>query len=161
MICSRSDAIWVCLMTELRALTAEELPVLQQLDMTCFEGEPFAASWWQKALSGQGASAWLAWEANELLGYCLFSQVLDEAELLRIAVAPAARQRGLGAALLHHAETALKAAGVAQLFLEVRLSNRPAQQLYLSAGWQQSGRRKDYYPLADGREDALLFSHAL
>ncbi len=148
-------------MVELRALSAEGLPAAQRLDAACFEGEPFAASWWQKAIVARGALAWLAWDGEEPLGYCLFSRVLDEAELLRIAIAPAARQRGLGAALLHHAETALKAAGVAQLFLEVRLSNRPAQLLYLSAGWQQVGRRKEYYPLADGREDALLFSREL
>ncbi len=146
-------------MAELHALRAKDLPAVQRLDAACFAGEPFAASWWQKAIEAQGARAWLAWCGDELLGYCLFSQVLDEAELLRIATAPAARRQGVGAALLNHAETALQATGTRQLFLEVRLSNRPAQQLYRRAGWQQSGRRKDYYPLADGREDALIFSH--
>ncbi|GAA0695852.1 ribosomal protein S18-alanine N-acetyltransferase [Marinobacterium maritimum] len=148
-------------MLELRTLIAADLVAVQSLDAVCFAGEPFAASWWQKATFGQGACAWLAWQGDELLGYCLFSRVLDEAELLRIATSPAARQQGVAAALLQHAETALQQAGVEQLFLEVRLSNLPAQRLYRRTGWQQSGRRKDYYPLADGREDALIFCRAL
>ncbi|GAA0791483.1 ribosomal protein S18-alanine N-acetyltransferase [Marinobacterium sediminicola] len=148
-------------MTELRPLTDNDLAAVQQLDLLCFEGDAFASGWWHKAVSGQGAFASVAWQDDRLLGYCLFSRVLDEAELLRIAIAPDARQRGLGARLLSHAETALRESGTAQLFLEVRLSNQPAQQLYRRAGWQQSGRRKDYYPLADGREDALIFSRTL
>ena len=46
--------------------------------------------------------------------------------------------------------------GANKLFLEVRQSNTPAQRLYTSAGMHQIGRRKDYYPLGGGREDAIL-----
>lgn len=148
-------------MTEIGVLTARELPLLLQLDHQCFTGDPFADSWWQKAIAGQGACAWMLWQEGQLAGYCLFSRVLDEAELLRIATAPAARQKGVGMALLSHAEATLGAAGVVQQFLEVRASNHPAQQLYRRAGWQLTGRRKGYYPLGDGREDALTFSRTL
>lgn len=148
-------------MLELCALTLTELARVQQLDADCFAGEAFADSWWQKAISGLGAAAWLALEGDQLLGYCLFSRVLDEAELLRIATASSARQRGIGAALLAHAEQALKSGGTLQLFLEVRQSNAPAQRLYRRSGWQESGRRRDYYPQGEGREDALLFSREL
>jgi len=148
-------------MLEIRPLTAELLPLLLPLDRLCFADEPFAAIWWQKAIDAQGAQAWLAIRNDEPVGYCLFSQVLDEAELLRIATVPLARQVGVGTALLAHAHQALKGCGVAQLFLEVRASNQAAQQLYCRNGWSVTGRRKDYYPLGDGREDAVLFNRVL
>ncbi|MBV0932477.1 ribosomal protein S18-alanine N-acetyltransferase [Marinobacterium weihaiense] len=144
-------------MLSLTPLQPADLDAVQALDLECFAGDAFAVRWWHKALEGQGAAAWLAREGDTLLGYCLFSRVLDEAELLRIACAPAARQRGIALALLNHAMTQLEQQGTRQLFLEVRASNLAAQQLYHRAGWHETGRRKDYYPLEVGREDALLF----
>lgn len=148
-------------MVELCPLTAAWLPALQMLDAECFGDEPFAPLWWHKAIDGQGACAWLAVRGQTLLGYALFSRVIDEAELLRIATAISARRQGVAQALLAHAQQVLAAAGVTRLFLEVRASNQPAQQLYRRLGWQPDGRRRDYYPLGAGREDALLFKRIL
>ena len=139
-------------------LAEGDIEALINLDERCFPGEPFASSWWLKAAQQRGANAWVLQQGAELVGYALFSRVLDEAELLRIAVAPEARRQGLGALLLQHAEQALLAAGTVQLYLEVRASNTPAQALYQAQGWQLSGRRAGYYPAETGREDALLFS---
>ena len=77
-----------------------------------------------------------------------------EAELLRIAVAPEARGRGLGRALLEACQRELAEEGLAQLFLEVRPTNLAAIRLYERCGWEPCGRRPRYY--SDG-EDALLF----
>lgn len=79
-----------------------------------------------------------------------------EAELLRIAVDPAHRGRGLGRTLLEACQRDLAGEGLAQLYLEVRVSNRAAIQLYRACGWEPCGRRPGYY--ADG-EDAALFQH--
>jgi len=49
-----------------------------------------------------------------------------------------------------------RAAGGRQMFLEVRPSNAPALALYEKAGFATIGRRKGYYPAANGREDALV-----
>jgi ribosomal-protein-alanine N-acetyltransferase len=80
-----------------------------------------------------------------------------EAELLRIAVDPAHRGQGLGRTLLEACQLDLAAAGMVDLFLEVRAANAAAIQLYRSCGWQRCGLRPGYYP--DG-EDALLFRFA-
>jgi ribosomal protein S18 acetylase RimI-like enzyme len=77
-----------------------------------------------------------------------------EAELLRIAVDPAHRGQGLGRTLLEACQRDLAAAGMVNLFLEVRAANAAAIQLYRRCGWERCGLRAGYYP--DG-EDALLF----
>lgn len=77
-----------------------------------------------------------------------------EAELLRIAVDPAHRGGGLGLRLLEACQRELEAEGLAHLYLEVRVSNTAAQQLYRRCGWGRCGVRPGYYP--DG-EDAALF----
>lgn len=122
---------------------------------------------WLEALDGQVfEGAWGPLEAHEQawvldgLGYARWSLVpgLDEAELLRIAVAPEARGQGLGRRLLRKSSTVLQQLGVARLLLEVRVSNTPARHLYEAEGWQYQGLRKGYY--RDG-EDAALYTKDL
>jgi len=145
-------------MADLQPLKAEHLEAVQQLDERCFPGDPFAASWWYKAVAMEGACGWVLRREGQLLAYCLFSTVLDEAELLRIAVDPGQRGQGLGKSLLLQVQPKLVQRGLAHLFLEVRASNRVAQRLYQRCGWHPCGQRKNYYPLDTGHEDALLFS---
>ena len=89
-----------------------------------------------------------------LLGRCL----LDEAELLTLAIAPQARRQGLGTALLTEFETEAATRGAVTAFLEVAADNAPAQALYAGAGWQDAGRRRDYY---GGGIDAVVMRRAL
>jgi ribosomal protein S18 acetylase RimI-like enzyme len=81
-------------------------------------------------------------------------EAAGEAELLRIAVAPEARGRGLGRRVLEASQIDLQILGVEELHLEVRDSNATAQSLYRACGWREVGLRKGYY--GDG-EDARLF----
>ncbi len=76
-----------------------------------------------------------------------------EAELLRIAVDPAHRGEGHGRLLLEACQRDLVAQGMTRLFLEVRVSNQAALQLYRACGWQRCGLRPGYYP--DGEDAAL------
>jgi len=84
--------------------------------------------------------------------------VLQEAELLRLAVLPEARGRGLGRELLQGCQRRLQADGITTLHLEVRVGNAPARRLYEGLGWRETGRRPKYY--RDG-EDAALYGLAL
>ncbi len=82
----------------------------------------------------------------------------QEAELLRIAVRPDLRGRGLARALLAAGEAALGGEGARTLRLEVRVSNAPARALYAASGWAEAGLRRGYY--RDG-EDAVLYAKIL
>ncbi len=103
-----------------------------------------------------GYSCWIVFEGGERSGYAVLMMVLDEVHILNISVVLAHQGRGLGRRLLDHLAAVAKAAGARQMFLEVRPSNTPALALYQRAGFETIGRRKGYYPAADGREDALV-----
>jgi ribosomal-protein-alanine N-acetyltransferase len=77
----------------------------------------------------------------------------DEAEVLTLAVAPAARRGGIGAALLSEAMTMTAAMGARAVFLEVSVANIAAQRVYTRAGFVQAGLRRHYY---SDNTDALV-----
>lgn len=92
----------------------------------------------------------------KVMGFVAFLRMIDEAELLNLAVDPEHRHQGIGKALLEEARKQLLQAGTKQVFLEVRQSNKVAQQLYYSAGFGLHSMRKDYY--RDPAEDAYVLS---
>lgn len=94
-------------------------------------------------------------------GIAAVMHVLDESELLEIAVQPAMQGRGYGKALLAQAITLARRNGAVRMFLEVRESNARARKMYTSFGFEETGRRKNYYPTEDGREDAILMTAQL
>lgn len=94
-------------------------------------------------------------------GFVLTRHVLDEEELLLIAVTPEARGRGVGAALIEHLFAAARQRGIAQIFLEMRRGN-PAIHLYRKFGFTPIGERRNYYRMANGeRIDAITFARSI
>jgi len=95
---------------------------------------------------------------GEAHGFALSRQVVDEEELLLIAVKPAWRGLGVGKRLLHELHHGARARGVLRLFLEMRDGN-PALAFYEDFGFSQIGRRPAYYrSAAGGPIDALTFA---
>ena len=97
-----------------------------------------------------------AGEGDALLGYVWARFVLDEGEIGNIAVAPAHRRCGVGAALLGALFAESERRGAAVLRLEVRGSNLAARRLYEKNGFETVGKRKNYYEKPT--EDAILMS---
>lgn len=91
-----------------------------------------------------------------LLGYFVAMPGVDELHLLNITVAPAWQGRGYGVALLGAVQAHAQQLGMGTLWLEVRRSNQRARTLYQSRGFAEVGLRRDYYPAAGGREDAVV-----
>lgn len=95
-------------------------------------------------------------------GFVLLRILPPEAEILTLAVDPAAQRRGLGAALVEGAAARVAGRGVETLFLEVAEDNTAARALYAKAGFTQIGRRKGYYTRHDEPAvDALILSRLL
>lgn len=89
-------------------------------------------------------------------GFAIGRVVLDEAELLTIALDPKWRGQHVASGLLQRHCQRLRQAGAATVFLEVAADNAPALALYRKAGFREMGRRTGYYPGAKGeRRDAI------
>jgi [ribosomal protein S18]-alanine N-acetyltransferase len=89
-------------------------------------------------------------------GFCLSRIVIDEAEILTIAIAPGLRRRGYSRALLEKHLEALRMRRVASVHLEVDEGNLPARALYRRFGFLETGRRAGYYQKADGSHATAL-----
>lgn len=93
---------------------------------------------------------------GQVVGFCILQPVLDEANLLLMAVDPSMQGRGFGFHLLEYSIELLKNDPV-QIFLEVRESNLPAIKLYEKSGFHQIDVRRNYYPKAGGgKENAII-----
>ncbi len=99
-------------------------------------------------------------EINEkIIGHAILSVSYGEAHLLNLSVAPKYQNNGIGRFLLRRTLRLAVDHGMDTIFLEVRVSNKAAQKLYLSEGFCEVGRRNGYYPhMIKGREDAIVYA---
>jgi ribosomal-protein-alanine N-acetyltransferase len=110
-------------------------------------------------LAGQaGMRGWVVEEEKRIIGFLVARNVLEEAEILNLAVQPESRRRGSGSLLLSEALNCFAHAGVRKTFLEVRESNAAAIAFYERHNFRITSRRLRYYraPL----EDALVLTRA-
>lgn len=127
-------------------------------DLAAIHAEAFDAPWdadaFRALLDQPGVIA-----CAEPDGFILIRVVADEAEILTLAVRPAARRRGLGARLTADAAARARALGATRLFLEVAEDNPAARGLYAALGFEAAGRRRGYYARRDGpAADALILA---
>lgn len=131
--------------------------VMEAAFAPCF-GERWSRSQCAGILPMSGVRLTVAEGPDGLVGFSLMRAVMDEAELLLIAVSPAAQGRGVGSALLRQFEADARQSGAALLHLEVRDGN-PAVDIYRKAGFRIVGRRRDYYRGPAGESyDALTMA---
>ncbi len=143
---------------------AADLPEVMTTMVEAFDRR-FGEAWTEGQCSGilllTGVWLTLARVEGRPAGFALNRIVLDEAELLLLAVRPACRRSGVGRALLADSIAASLDRGAVRIHLEMRDGN-PALGLYNRAGFIQSGRRRQYYFGAGGRPfDALTLSKDL
>jgi len=146
-------------LADIRQATTADIYDVYQLNCACFieSWSVMALGLWQER--GDTLDVWYDTD-GKLAAYYLGQDVLDEVHIMQIAVAPEFRREGLGRRLMQYEIERKRDAGMGSMHLEVRASNRAAQKLYASLGFQQVGRRIDYYTPVEGlpAEDALLMS---
>jgi len=129
----------------------------------CVMADAFDARWgeaWTRnqvigILAVPGVWLTIAELNGRAVGFALVRGVLDEAELLLLAVIPESRRLGVGAALLRSVLADCVARGIATMHLEVREGN-DAIKLYRNAGFSKVGERRDYYRGSNGQSYAAL-----
>jgi ribosomal-protein-alanine N-acetyltransferase len=146
----------------LRPVGAEASFDLADLHDKAFD-RPWTALEFEALLKSPGVFAVLgeAGDPAEAKGFILCRSIAGEAEILTIAVDPAARRRGWGAALVEVAAGIAAETGAEALFLEVAVDNVAAVALYQASRFAKVGVRKGYYPHSDGAKDAVVMRRAL
>lgn len=149
---------------DLRAGAVADLATIDRLMRAAFDPR-FGEAWTHNQVLGLLAmpGVWLAIAqlGGEPAGFALSRRVLDEAELLLLATAPAFRRRGVAAALLRSVVAEATAQGARTLHLEVRQGN-DAIKLYRATGFAKVGERRHYYRGTSGQSfDALTYRRDL
>ncbi len=138
----------------MRAMTAADLPAVLAIEQAV-QPYPWTAGNFRDALQA-GYVARVLENDGVVQAFMVWFPLPDEAELLNIAVAASAQRRGLGRQVLQELLDTARQQGRQRVFLEVRVSNVPAIELYLHAGFAVNGERRNYYKNANGSENALV-----
>jgi ribosomal-protein-alanine N-acetyltransferase len=143
----------------LRPMRVEDLEQVIAIELAAYE-YPWTLAIFRDCLRA-GYDCWVLTHAVEVIGYGVLTSAAGEAHVLNVCVAPAQQGQGHGRRLMqrlidlarwHHAE---------RIFLEVRPSNARAIALYHALGFNEIGRRPNYYPAKRGREDAIVMAREL
>ncbi len=93
-------------------------------------------------------------DEDDILGYCCFYYVLDEAEIPNVCVREDQRGKGIAFGMMKELIERAKELEVKDMYLEVRVNNEPARSLYRKLGFKDVGLRKGFYELP--KEDAVI-----
>jgi ribosomal-protein-alanine N-acetyltransferase len=143
---------------QIRPMTIEDCEQVAKIEAASFS-VPWSLNAFTKTVEKENFRYFVAEESGEILGYCGFLFVLDEAEIPNVCVKESARGRGIGKQMMNVLIEESKKLGMAVLYLEVRESNTTARTLYRSLGFEENGIRKNFYehPV----EHAVLMSKTL
>ena len=134
-------------------MTDANVAQVAELEKLCFS-DP----WSEKSVASElnnPLAFWLVAEDNgRVAGYIGSQTVLDETDMMNVAVHPDYRKQGIATALIVGLVEELRKMGSHSLTLEVRASNAPAIALYEKLSFVEIGRRKNYY--RNPKEDALI-----
>ncbi|MEK5640603.1 ribosomal-protein-alanine N-acetyltransferase [Paenibacillus rhizosphaerae] len=137
-----------------RPMTLEDIPAVMVI-----EHDAFTLPWTEEAFRNElthnhfARYMMMEWD-GEPVGYAGMWTVIDEAHVTNIAVLSPYRGRKWGERLLLELMKTASQLGMKRMTLEVRVSNRVAQNLYMKMGFEPAGLRKGYY--SDNQEDAMI-----
>lgn len=138
-------------------LTPEDIDEVAAIEKAIYDF-PWTAGNFRDSLRA-AYSCWAYRSPNqELVGYGVLMQGVEEAHLLNLSIAEEHQRVGHGSRLLEHFIRMARDQKARVLFLEVRPSNVSGRALYARYNFKQVGTRRGYYPSFRGREDALVLS---
>jgi ribosomal-protein-alanine N-acetyltransferase len=140
----------------LRPMRPEDLDEVAAIEIAAYE-YPWTHAIFRDCLRA-GYHCWILAQTVEIIGYGVLTVAAGEAHVLNLCIASEQQGNGHGKHLMkrlidlarwHHAE---------RIFLEVRPSNVHAIALYDDLGFNEIGKRPNYYPAKRGREDAIVMA---
>lgn len=139
----------------IRRMTAEDIKFAAEIEKLCFV-HPWSEQSIKDEMDKENSIFLMAFEGEQPIGYVGLSVVYDEGYMGNLAVVENYRRKGTGRALMDELLKCCQSLDLAFATLEVRVSNIPAVSLYKSLGFDEVGRRKNYYK--EPLEDALLLT---
>ena len=128
-----------------REMRPEDVPSVALLEAECFS-EPWSEQAFSDALHQPVALMMVAEDTQQVpVGYCGIYLSLDEGEITDVAVRPECRKQGIADAILDTVFIEAQKRAAEKIYLEVRQSNIPEQQLYEKHGFESCGLRKNFY----------------
>ena len=147
-----SDAI------SFRPMTEADIEAVLKIEYAAFS-HPWTRGIFLDSLKSY--DCWVMFDGQQQVGHGVINVIIDEAHLLNITIKPESQGRGFGLLLLERLMQRAMQLKAGECFLEVRASNQLAYRLYERYGFNEIGRRRDYYPAVGGREDALVMACTL
>jgi ribosomal-protein-alanine N-acetyltransferase len=145
-------------LTRIREADPDDAEALAVVHAAAF-ADPWDAGVLRAFLRSSDVVGLIAETPPAAFGLC--RRIVDEAEILTLAVAPEHRRRGLGRALVERMADWARLSGAGALFLEVARDNDAGLALYRAAGFAEVGRRRAYYSRPTGAMDALVLRRDL
>ncbi|WP_199900114.1 ribosomal protein S18-alanine N-acetyltransferase [Caldalkalibacillus mannanilyticus] len=137
-----------------RLMKVEDIPGILEVEHQSFTTPWTADAFYNELINNHFAYYIIAEMEHKVVGYCGVWVIVDEAHITNVAVHPEYRGRKIGEYLMRHIISLSMMYGAAKMTLEVRVSNRSAQNLYKKLGFTEHGIRKGYY--TDNHEDAII-----
>ena len=139
---------------EFRRMQADDLDRVAEIEALAYEF-PWSRAIFADCLRAAYECVVLV-DANAIVGYGVLSSGANEAHVLNVCVVPGLHGRGYGRRIVRRLLDIARWQRAERVYLEVRPSNPRAIALYESIGFNEFGRRPNYYPAKKGREDALV-----
>lgn len=141
-------------------MTESHLDKVRSVELTSYPF-PWSEGIFRDCIQGGYLCKLIEDESERVCAYAVVSVAVGECHILNICVDGSLRGRGIAREMLRYMLGQASLFGAEEAFLEVRPSNPAAIRLYESIGFREVGRRKNYYPDVDGREDALVMAMSL
>ena len=139
-----------------RPMRAEDLESVAAIELAAYPF-PWTYGIFHDCLRA-GYECWVLARSAEIVGYGVLSCAAREAHILNVCVAPDEQRRGHGRRIVLRLLDLARWHRAERVFLEVRPSNPHAIALYDAMGFNEIGRRPNYYPAKRGREDAVVMA---
>ena len=138
---------------EIREWKYKDILRISEIEQECFPQEPWSFKMLASSFETESFHGVLAEDGGEIIGYGGITVAADTADIANVAVTEPYRHSGVGTAVITELTKIAKERGAQKIFLEVRVSNAVAMELYLKNGFKGAYARTRYY--SDG-EDCLV-----